>query len=151
MAEKQSGGFLGVAAYLVTAVASMAAGLWSAVTRDGTLAAAGRQGADEIGMALKAFPESIQTQESGSILNPTQGEIASSRDLSQSFHGATMRSPSQIAKDKGSYGNDATPGYEQAQAQKTPSEIARDKGPAEQQHGQEQQQNRANANSHGRE
>jgi hypothetical protein len=42
----------------------------------GTLMAAGRQGADEIGQALKAFPDSIQVQEPGTILNPTQGEIA---------------------------------------------------------------------------
>jgi hypothetical protein len=44
----------------------------------GTLMAAGRQGADEIGQALKAFPESIQVQEPGTILSPTQGEIAES-------------------------------------------------------------------------
>lgn len=36
----------------------------------GPIAAAIRQGADEIGMALKAFPDSIQTQEPGSVLNP---------------------------------------------------------------------------------
>jgi hypothetical protein len=50
------------------------------VMRDGMLAAAFRQGAGEIGEALKAFPQSIQVQEPGTLLNPTQGEIASARD-----------------------------------------------------------------------
>ena len=51
-----------------------------AVFRDGTLEAAGRQGIDELGAALKAFPDSIQIQEVGTIWHPTQGEIASQRD-----------------------------------------------------------------------
>lgn len=73
---------------------SLAARVWDAVTRDGTLAAAVRQGADEIGMALKAFPETIHAEEPGTILNPTQGEIADRR---------TLPSPSEIAKDKQPY------------------------------------------------
>ena len=52
-----------------------------AIFADGTLEAAGRQGLDELGAALKAFPDSIQVQESGTIWNPTQGEIAASRNL----------------------------------------------------------------------
>lgn len=42
----------------------------------GALRAAGRQGFDELGQALKAFPESIQSHEPGTLFNPTQGEIA---------------------------------------------------------------------------
>ena len=38
--------------------------------------AALRQGAKEIGTALKAFPDSISVDEPGTALNPTQGEIA---------------------------------------------------------------------------
>jgi hypothetical protein len=38
--------------------------------------AALRQGAKEIGSALKAFPESISVDEPGTMLHPTQGEIA---------------------------------------------------------------------------
>ena len=49
------------------------------VMRDGTIAAAGRMGIDELGAALKAFPDSIQQQETGSIWNPTQGEVALAR------------------------------------------------------------------------
>jgi hypothetical protein len=38
--------------------------------------AALRQGAKELGSALKAFPESISADEPGSLWSPTQGEIA---------------------------------------------------------------------------
>jgi hypothetical protein len=48
--------------------------------RDGTLAAAFRQGASELYTALKPFPDSIQVNQPGTILNPTQGEIARARD-----------------------------------------------------------------------
>jgi hypothetical protein len=65
------------------AVASMVATLWHAITADGTLAAAARQGADELGAALKAFPDSIQVQESGTVWNPTQGEIGAARQGQQ--------------------------------------------------------------------
>lgn len=59
-------------------IASVAA----ATTKDSHLAAFGRQGVDEIGMALRAFPESIQAQEHGTIFDPTPGEIASGRSTS---------------------------------------------------------------------
>ena len=63
---------------MLGAVSIMAA-MWNAVTADGTLAAAGRQGIDELGAALKAFPDAIQVQETGTIFNPTQGEVAADR------------------------------------------------------------------------
>jgi hypothetical protein len=62
---------------------------WHAATDDGILAAAFRQGIDELGAALKPFPESIQVQESGALWNPTQGEIAADRqknDKHTGFH-----------------------------------------------------------------
>ncbi len=34
------------------------------------------QGGKELGAALKAFPDSISIDEPGTVLNPTQGEIA---------------------------------------------------------------------------
>jgi hypothetical protein len=67
-----------------------------AINKDGTLAAAWRQGADEIGVALRAFPDSVHAEEPGTILNPTQGEIADSRKT-------RTPSPSEIAKDKKPY------------------------------------------------
>jgi hypothetical protein len=35
----------------------------------------------ELGAALKAFPDSIQVHETGTIWNPTPGEVQNSRDL----------------------------------------------------------------------
>lgn len=65
--------------------ATAAAKLWHALTSDGVLAAAGRQGIDELGVALKAFPEAIQVQEIGTIFSPTQGEIAADRKQAEGF------------------------------------------------------------------
>jgi hypothetical protein len=42
----------------------------------GALQAALRQGGKELGEALKPFPESISVNEPGTVLSPTQGEIA---------------------------------------------------------------------------
>jgi hypothetical protein len=75
---------------------SLLARMWDAVTKDGTLAAAWRQGADEIGVALKAFPDSIHAEEPGGLMNPTQGEIAADRK-------PKLPSPSEIARDKQPY------------------------------------------------
>jgi hypothetical protein len=82
-----SGGLLG-------AIFGGVAKAWNAVMADGHLEAAWRQGIDEIGVALKPFPESIQVDEPGTLWNPTQGEIANDRDSS-----ATGRAmwPSEVA------------------------------------------------------
>ncbi len=63
-----------------------------AITKDGMLAAAFRQGATETAMALRAFPDTIHAEEPGTFLNPTQGEIADSRSQK-------LPSPSEIARD----------------------------------------------------
>jgi hypothetical protein len=60
--------------------------------RDGTLAAAFRQGASELYTALKPFPDTIQVNQPGTILNPTQGEIAADRK-------PDAPSPSDIARE----------------------------------------------------
>lgn len=80
--------------------------LLSPIIRDGTVPAFFRQGADEIGVALKAFPESIQVHEPGTILNPTQGEIAASRKPNGGVYGqgkSNPPSPSEVAKNKRPY------------------------------------------------
>ena len=95
MAERQypEGTHVGIPV-AAASILSVGALLWqgvknilSAAFADGTLAAAGRQGLDELGEALKAFPESIQVQESGAIWNPTQGEIAAGRDPGKHLYG----------------------------------------------------------------
>jgi hypothetical protein len=80
--------------------------VFEAINRDGTLKAAWRQGADEAATALKAFPESIQIDEPGTILSPTQGEIASDRESS-------LPTPSEIAKSKSLYGPEQTQSNDQ--------------------------------------
>lgn len=76
---------------------SLASRMWDSLTADGTLKAAFRQGADEIGIALKAFPDSIHAEEPGTLLNPTQGEIADDRKAGR------LPTPSEIARDRTPY------------------------------------------------
>jgi hypothetical protein len=52
-----------------------------AAVKDGTLAAAWRQGLGELGEALKAFPDSIHVRELGTIGAPTPGEISQQRGI----------------------------------------------------------------------
>lgn len=57
-------------------IGKAAGAVWDAVFVRGEIAAAVRQGADEIGMFLKAFPDSVQTHEPGSVLNPIFSDIS---------------------------------------------------------------------------
>jgi hypothetical protein len=77
----RGGGIIGIILLPIAAVGTMIGKAWDAITSDGMLAAAGRQGLDELGAALKPFPDSIQVHETGTIWNPTPGEVAASRDL----------------------------------------------------------------------
>ena len=97
----------------------------SAAMDDGTIAAAGRQGADEIGVALKAFPDAIQTQEIGTLWNPTQGEVAEARRPDAAEGRETLPSPSEIARE-GKAGGSLYGQSAQAESQRlpTPREIA---------------------------
>lgn len=74
---------------------------WEAITRDGHLAAAGRQGADELGAALKAFPDSVQANEVGTLWSPTQGEIAAGRQHDGQHGGFWTRSYSSLTPPEG--------------------------------------------------
>lgn len=114
-------------------VATVIAKVWHGLTSDGTLAAAARQGADELGSALKAFPESIQVQETGSIWNPTQGEIAADRSNANAATGKGFSSthtaysasslpphpwPSEVARDTAYQpGQDRSAGHDQSHDQ----------------------------------
>jgi hypothetical protein len=51
--------------------------------RDGMLAGAWRQGADELFQALKAFPDGIEGHAQGTLNNPLQSEIADARQAEQ--------------------------------------------------------------------
>lgn len=124
------GGIFGIFAAIFSIAKSALSSTFNAVTKDGTLAAAGRQGVDELGMALKAFPDSIQSTVPGTIWNPTQGEIAANRSnqpAGSNVHASPLPSPSEIAR-----GNSSADLYgpEQARPQPlpSPSDIARDNG-----------------------
>lgn len=82
--QPQNEGFFANAAATVRAAQQAVNSRIDSVTepflRDGTLAAAFRQGANELYTALKPFPDTIQVNQPGTILNPTQGEIARARD-----------------------------------------------------------------------
>lgn len=109
MPVQPSGSLLGMAATVavvaVVTVARLVAKLWDGLTRDGTIQAFMRQGADELGAALKAFPDAIQVQEPGSVWNPTQGEIASRRSPGRhtgsyiSFSNHPHPWPSEVARE----------------------------------------------------
>jgi hypothetical protein len=72
------GGIVGALLTPVTVVAAGIAALGSALWHDRAFWAFARQGVDELGTAFgKMVPDSIQVDESGSLWNPTQGEIAS--------------------------------------------------------------------------
>jgi hypothetical protein len=78
------------------------------VMQGGEIQAAFRQGADEIGVALKAFPDSIQVSEPGAVLSPLYSDIAADKRAALygtdalSTDGAEVPSPSQIAEANGS-------------------------------------------------
>jgi hypothetical protein len=73
------GGVLGLVFLPFVVIGRGIGKVWNAITDDGHLAAAGRQGIDELGAALKAFPDSIQREENGALWSPTQAEITASR------------------------------------------------------------------------
>jgi hypothetical protein len=83
--QGDSGGVLGWAAGVVGKV-------YDAVMEGGQVQAFFRQGADEIGVALKAFPDSIHVDEPGTVFNP----------LFRNMPG-DLPSPSQIVSDPTPY------------------------------------------------
>lgn len=83
--------------------ASVVVGVYKAVFRDGTVDAALRQGANELGQALKPFPDSIQVDEPGAVFNPMYSDIAQGRDRyapAEPAERPSLPSPSQIAATK---------------------------------------------------
>lgn len=84
--------------------------VYHAALADGHLAAAGRQGAAELGAALKAFPDSIQVDEPGTVFNPLYSDIAA--DQRAGIHGpalgrAALPPLSEIVKESGAHGQAA--------------------------------------------
>ena len=78
-ASEENKGIAGMIGAVLTAPATMVAKAWNAIMADGVIASFARQGIDELGTALKAFPDSIQREETGTLWSPTQAEITASR------------------------------------------------------------------------
>jgi hypothetical protein len=91
--DNAGGGAASLVILPLLAVVSLVSKAWDAITRDGTLAAAGRAGAAELAAATKAFPDSIQVHETGTIWNPTPGEVAASRQYGSHSSYASSQPP----------------------------------------------------------
>ena len=122
-AVESGGSLLGIVGnifvFTVASIAILVSKLWHAITDDGILKASARQGADELGAALKAFPDSIQTAETGTVWSPTQSEIANDRKSTfQSSYYTSFSSspphpwPSEVARDNAD-GSDRRQGRDQ--------------------------------------
>jgi hypothetical protein len=81
--KQQDKGFFAAAGKLIESVRTQVNPVISyfsePLLRDGMVGGAWRQGAEEFWQLLKAFPDTIQAQASGTLMNPTQGEVAEGR------------------------------------------------------------------------
>lgn len=117
-------------AYFQQAGAVVAAA-YNAAMRGGELQAAFRQGANELGAALKAFPDSLQIDEPGAVFNPLYSDIAADKRSHMDGPDAvapSLPSPAEIAggKTAGSvHGETPAVGKDLP----SPSDIARDQQP----------------------
>ena len=117
----------------------------------GELQAAFRQGANELGAALKAFPDAIQIDEPGAAFNPLYRDLAGDAPAHAAESGmeaavTPLPSPIEIAQQsQGSVHGDPQASQEIVQS---PSEIAMDPqaNAPQQDYGQEHEQD----HSHGR-
>lgn len=121
--QPSRGAGIGKAAAFAFGTASL---LVQKATQDGHLAAAFRQGIDELGVALKPLPDSIQAQEAGTIFNPTQGEIAADRKESLLWPGHS--SPSGIVAGHSSVHGSEQGGPHGDKPARSPSEIIAERG-----------------------
>ncbi|AGA31695.1 hypothetical protein [Singulisphaera acidiphila] len=125
--QGESGGVMNWAAGVV-------ANVYNAVKEGGQIQAAGRQGIDELGAALKAFPDAIQMDEPGTAFNPLyrnmEGEPPSPGVLVVAETAAPLPSPSEIAQAEQPRGSVHGEALEAStQPLPSPSEIANDPTP----------------------
>jgi hypothetical protein len=115
------GSLMRPAAFAIRATAM----LWHKATEGGHLAAFGRQGLGELAEALKAFPDTIQVHEYGTIFHPTQGEIGKGNATAMSAHADNCYpSPSDIvASHGGGHGQ-----QQDAGPTRSPSDIVAEHG-----------------------
>jgi hypothetical protein len=114
--------------------------VYRATTRDGAIDAFLRQGANELGAALKAFPDAIQVDEPGAVFNPLYSDIAADKRAANDNRpeaASALPSPSEIAGLSG--GSVHGEGKAASANLPSPGEIAANTPPAspEQDHGQQ--------------
>jgi hypothetical protein len=98
--------------YVATTVYNLVSG------GDRAVAAAWRQGLDELGTAFgKALPDSMQIDESGSLWNPTQGEIASAATETSIYRSYDGPTPGEIAERNKPYVAEQDQGVDQDEEQ----------------------------------
>jgi hypothetical protein len=123
--EKQEGFFRQAGAVVSAA--------YNAAMKGGELQAAFRQGANELGAALKAFPDSIQVDEPGQVFNPLYSDIAADKraraEGPEPVATSRLMSPGELAGGKSSgsvYGDTQSPGK---QPLPSPGQIAVEQTP----------------------
>jgi hypothetical protein len=124
------------------------------VMSGGEIQAAWRQGFNELGAALKAFPDAIQIDEPGAVFNPIYSDIASDmrshgQAAIEGLDAGTLPSPSEIAMEGAPRGSvhGETQQASQQQDLPSPSQIADDNRP----YSPEQDQGRDHGHDMGRE
>lgn len=118
MAEMESRGVWDVMKDVVGIVKEVVGGFYDFAQQNvaGEVQGALRQGVDEIGIALKAFPDSIQAYEMGTVFSPTPYDVSVSRN-------ENVPSGGDIARDNTPHSPEQ--GMEQAQIQS--NEIEHDR------------------------
>jgi hypothetical protein len=114
---------------------SVVSAIVNGLMRDGTIAAGGRQGIDELGQAIKAFPDAIQAHaEPGGMFEPLHSDIAAARDARTADK--PLPSPSQVAGKGQESGTVHGPAQEAEKPRAmTPGELAKDGKAAASVHG----------------
>jgi hypothetical protein len=111
---------------------SVVAAAYHAVMKGGEVQAFLRQGANEIGEALKAFPESLQVDEPGQVFNPIYSDIAAEK-RSHEAAATGLATPGELAGgsiygDREAHGKQSLP---------SPGEVASEQHQPQQDQGQE--------------
>jgi hypothetical protein len=115
---------------------------WRGVMKDGTVAAFARMGVDELGQALKAFPDAIQARaEPGGLFEPLHQDIANAREqYAAPVAKSPLPSPSEIVHDSKAAVTVHGEQRDKEQSQTpSPSEIARESKAAVTAHGEQRE------------
>jgi hypothetical protein len=103
MIETESSGGMGILGFVAATAAAAVTSVVDFVAGDRALMGALRQGVDELGTALQPLPDSIQVDESGTLWNPTPGEIAAAAHIDTHWSYEGHPTPGEIAASQQPY------------------------------------------------